>query len=90
MGLFIFRFWPVLIPLLVYWLWHWHIGRKAVKAGQPKPHFRDGPWFWAVLASLVVAMGCFVVLGLNIDGQKGEYTPPHMEGGVLVPGHVSP
>ena len=90
MGLFLFRFWPVLIPLLVYLLWYWNTGRKAVKAGSEKPKFRDGPWFWIVLSSLFIGFACFLFLGVTIKGTKGEYEPPHMENGVLVPGQVKP
>lgn len=90
MGLFIFRFWPVLIPLLIYWLWLWRVGKKAVAAGEPKPKFRDGPWYWAVLASLLVGLVCFILLGLGIEPQKGEYIPPHIENGVLKEGEIQP
>ncbi len=90
MGLFLFRFWPVLIPLLVYLLWYWNTGRKAVKAGKEKPKFRDGPWFWIVLSSLAIGFGCFIFLGATIEGTKGNYEPPHMENGVLVPGKIKP
>lgn len=89
MALFLFRFWPVLIPLIVYLLWHHHMRKKARKAGEPEPRFRDGPWFWAVLASLLIGMVCFLVLGLSAERRTGNYIPPHMENGVLVPGRVS-
>jgi len=90
MMLFLFRFWPVLIPLIVYWLWHRNAVRKAKKSGGPLPHFRDGPLYWAVLASLVTAVMCFLFLGLSHVGNSGKYEPPHMEGDRLVPGRVAP
>ena len=90
MGLFLFRFWPVLIPLLVYWLWVLNVRRKARKVGEPEPRFRDGPWYWAVLTSLLIGMGCFLVVGLSHTEHKGEYEPAHMENGILVPGRVVP
>jgi hypothetical protein len=88
MGLFLFRFWPVLIPLLVYVLWFEIVGRKAVKAGQAKPLFREGPWYWLVISMLGTALACFVLLGASIENHQGKYTPPHMENGVMVPGIV--
>jgi len=88
MGLFLFRFWPVLIPLVVYWLWLMTVGHHAVKAGKPRPLFREGPWYWMVLASLIIGVGCFVFLGSNLEGGKGPYVPPHMKDGKLVPGKV--
>ncbi len=71
----------------MYWLWLKKVGRKATIEGQPVLRFRDGPWYWAVLASLLTGVGCFIVLGsASIEGHKGEYTPPHIENGQLVPG----
>ena len=88
MSLFIFRFWPVFIPLLVYWLWHANNKRNAKKAGKEPPHFRDGPWYWAVIASLLTAMGCFLFLGVSHEKNDGRYVPPRLEDGNIVPGHV--
>lgn len=90
MALFLFRFWPVLIPLVVYYLWHMNARRKAKKSGAALPHFRDGPWYWAVLASLLIAVACFLFLGLTHAENSGNYVPPHMENGTLVPGRVVP
>ena len=86
--LLIFRFWPVFIPIIVYWLWHQTVMRKAVKAGKPAPLFRDGPWYWLLLASLAMGVLCFVLWSASAEKIKGHYIPPHMENGVLVPGHV--
>ena len=88
MGLFLFRFWPVLIPLLVYMLWLKTVRYKAVKAGRPKPLFREGPWYWLVIATFGVAFSCFIFLGASIDNVKGIYVPPHMDNGVMVPGSI--
>lgn len=87
MSLFLFRFWPVLIPLIIYWLWYRRVAGRAVKAGQPPPRFREGPWYWAVLASLLTAIGCFILMGTSGEGTTGEYVPPHMENGTLIQGH---
>ena len=89
-SLFLFRFWPVLIPVLVYWLWFRTHVRKALKEGKPAPLFRDGPWYWLVLASLLTAVACFVGLGASGESVKGRYIPPHLENGVMVPGRVEP
>ena len=78
----------MLIPLLVYLIWLNVTGRKAVKAGLPRPEFRDGPLYWILIATLMMALLCFLVLGVSIDGEKGSYIPPHVENGVMVPGKV--
>ncbi len=87
-NLILFRFWPALLPLLVYYVWHRLAVRRAKNENKPLPHFRDGPIYWTVLASLAIAVLCFVVMGLDIDVQKGEYTPPMLQDGKIVPGHV--
>lgn len=88
MGLFLFRFWPVLMPLAVYLLWLRRVRKRAAKAGEPRPHFRDGPWYWMVVATLLTGVLCFVFLAAGIEDKKGEYIPPHMENGVMVPGQI--
>jgi uncharacterized membrane protein len=90
MALFLLRFWPVLVPLLVYLAWMQIVRRKAQKAGQPLPHFRDGPWFWMIVASLCIAVFMFVFLGLSHEAVRGEYEPPHMENGKIISGKVKP
>lgn len=89
-NLILFRFWPALLPLLIYTIWHRHAVRRAKKAGIAAPHFRSGKLYWTVIVSLVVAMLCFVVMGADIEAQKGRYVPPSMENGVIVPGHIEP
>lgn len=90
MGLFLFRFWPVLLPLIAYFLWWYLVGRKQTIDGIPVRLFRDGWWYWAVLSSLLIGMACFIFIGTHIEGGKGAYVPPHMEGGELVPSHIEP
>lgn len=88
MGLFLFRFWPALIPLVLYVLWFIVVRHKAVMEGKTPPRFRDGPVYWTIIATLLVGAGCFIVLGSMQPGVKGEYIPPHMENGTLIPGRV--
>jgi hypothetical protein len=90
MGLFLFRFWPVLIPLLIYWIWLRVVGQRATIAGKPVVRFADGPWYWAVLASLLVGAGIFILLGASEQANRGTYVPAHMENGTLVPPQVQP
>lgn len=88
MGLFLFRFWPALIPFLLYVLWFIVVRHKAVMAGKEPPRFRDGPMYWMVIATLLVAGLCFVALGMSQSGVKGKYIPAHMENGKLIPAQV--
>jgi hypothetical protein len=88
MGLFLFRFWPVIIPLVLYMLWLRSTQKRAVKNGEEPPHFRDGPLYWLAFATLGMGVLCFFWLGVTIDNTKGEYVPPHVENGVMVPGKI--
>ena len=88
MGLFLLRFWPVFIPFVVYLLWFYRVGRKATIDGKPALRFRDGPWYWCVLASLLIGIVCMLLLGSSVEGGKGAYVPPHMKDGQMIPGQV--
>lgn len=84
------RFWPVLIPVLLCLLWILHKRRKAVRAGEVMPRFSEGPWYWVAIASIVIAVVCFMVLGLSNTPVTGTYEPAHVEGGKIIPGSVAP
>lgn len=90
MSLFLLRFWPVLLPLLVYLWWLQVVRRKAIKAGLPPLAFRDGPWFWVVVASLVVGVTLLMVMGLSNKRLTGNYIPPYVNNGKIIEGHVEP
>jgi hypothetical protein len=92
MALFLFRFYPVLLPLLLYLLWHWAAVRRARKNGSPIPRFRDGPIFTLLMASLGMAALCFLALGFSAaeNHNKGSYIPPHIEDGKVIEGQVRP
>lgn len=89
--LLITRFWPVLVPILLYVAWLWYVRRKAAKAGETQPTFFDGPWLWAVMASLLLCIGGFIMLGLTQEGlSEGHYVPAKLVGGKIMPGHAEP
>lgn len=88
MALFLLRFWPVFLPMAVYVVWMVLVRRAAKKAGAPLPHFREGPWFWALVASLGLAVCMFIFLGLSHNPNAGDYIPPHIENGRIISGGV--
>ncbi len=92
MALFLFRFYPVLLPLIIYLLWLYFVRRRARKKGDLLPQFRDGSIFWLLMSSLLIAVLCFLFLAFSVDRDvnKGSYQPPHMEDKKLIPAQVKP
>jgi hypothetical protein len=92
MALFLFRFYPVLFPLSVYWIWLRFARRRARIKGEALPRFRDGPIFLLLISSLLIGIFCLVVLGFSIadSGHKVDYQPPRMEGKKLISSQVKP
>lgn len=89
--LLIVHFWPILLPLLLYLLWLVLARRKATKAGEALPVFFDGPWLWTVMATLGLAIGGFIVLGLSAKGDaEGRYVPARVVDGKIIPAHIVP
>lgn len=90
MALFLFRFYPVFIPLIVYLLWLFIVRRKARKQDKPLPSFYDGKVYWVVISSLLIGIVCFLWLAFSIDGNKGKYIPSHFENGKMIPSQILP
>jgi hypothetical protein len=85
---FLIELWPAVIPLLLYTVWIVLLRRRAHKSGIEKPGWLSGPWFWMVLATAGTLVICLFAIGVFSSGTKGDYIPPHMENGTLVPGRV--
>jgi len=82
--------WPALLPLLLYALWMLRARAHATRRGAQVPRWVEGPWFWAVLASIIIAIVCLLSLGVAEQSVKGAYVPTHMQDGRLVPGSIVP
>lgn len=83
------RFWPALIPIGLYLLWHFWRCKQAQKKGEEKPKHKGSHWFMVAMATLLLIMGSFLLLGLT--GEKhgpSTYVPPHMENGAIVQGEI--
>jgi hypothetical protein len=91
--LIVTRFWPVLLPLCIYLAWLWLARRKARKHGHGEPGFFDGPWLLAVVASLLLLILAFVMLGVSSSADavtEGRYVPARVVNGEIVPAHIEP
>lgn len=91
--LLVTRFWPVLLPIFLYLLWLVLARRKARKNGADVPSFFDGPWLMAVVASLLILIVAFVMLGAAASSDhvtEGTYVPAKLVDGKIIPAHIEP
>lgn len=82
---------PLLLPTLAYLVWMRQARRRAMERGEAADAitWRDAPWPWLVLLGLIVLLGAFALLAdFKGEGLGGQYVPPRLEDGRVVPGHV--
>ncbi len=83
------KFWPVLIPVIIYFLWLTYARHQAKKKGLPITRFTEGPWVWMIVSSLAIAMICFVFWRVQIEPEQGAYSPPQLDrDGRVIPGRI--
>ena len=79
---------PLLLPTALYMAWAASVGR-AEPAGAAS-NWRALPWAWLAGAGVILVVIVLVAV-VEIGGvREGSYVPPHLENGVVVPGHVEP
>lgn len=84
------RFWPVLIPLVIYIIWHDSQRRKALKAGETPKRMKEGPWQLMLLSTVVLAVGCMVWFLLTTESHTNmAYQPAQIIDGKLVHGTMT-
>lgn len=83
------RFWPVLIPIVVYLIWHDSQRRKALKTGDVPRKLNEGPWLLSLGATVLIAIGCIAWFGVSTPSNTNVgYSPAHMVDGKLVKGKM--
>jgi hypothetical protein len=82
------KFWPVLIPVSLYFLWLQYARWQARKKGLPITRFTEGPWVWMIVSSLIIGIACLILWRLEAAPEKGDYSPPQLRDGQIVPGHI--
>lgn len=84
---------PFLAPFLCYAVWIWFAARKqeTLDEGRTPARWQEWPWAWLVSIgggfAIVSLIGLFALGDLNTDGQ---YVPPTVVDGEVVPGHYEP
>ncbi len=78
-----------LLPLILYAIYLAAMRQRAQVTGAVKPSWEDGPWFWLVVAGIVLSIGAFVVLGFAGGAStNSDYIPPRIIDGKIVPGQT--
>ena len=62
--------------------------KRAIATGAARvPAWQEGPWFWCILAGVVLVLAVFLATALLSRHPPGaKYQPPHMVNGRVVPG----
>ncbi len=83
---------PILLPAALYTLWLLAERRRLEATGSgPRIRWSDAPWLW--LLALGVFFAGIIATALALFGGEsivGEYVPPQVKDGRIVPGHVVP
>jgi hypothetical protein len=79
---------PLVLPAALYVAWAASIGRAEL-TGTANP-WRDMPWTWLLIAGAVLVVMVVIVVVQFGGAREGTYVAPHVEKGVIVPGHVEP
>ena len=99
MALFFTYALPLVLPTVIYMLWRLIAARPApsdaanqnggATAASRDDLWRDAPWMWLVLAGLAL-LALVLLVGVFVHGTppSGQYVPPRMEGGQVVPGEL--
>ena len=83
---------PIVLPALLYALWL-AAERRRLEAGGPagRSRWAEAPWLWllalGVFFAAIIAVAAALFGGESIEGQ---YVPPQIKDGSVVPGHVVP
>jgi uncharacterized protein DUF6111 len=71
---------PLLLPTTIYVLWRVLAGKQI---NIPTA------WVWLAVAGLVLASSTLVLVSVDFGEPKnGQYVPPHVSNGGVVPGHI--
>jgi len=83
---------PLVLPTVLYFMWLSAERRRQEKLGAGEAlEWADAPWIWLGAIGLLLATMVAVALAL-IGGEPtiGQYVPPQIIDGRIVPGHVEP
>jgi bacteriorhodopsin len=79
---------PLILPTVLYFIWALAI-RDSGSGKKLATILREGPWFWLIVAGMLLAGASLVFTALSRGGDPGgRYIAPRLEDGRVVPGHI--
>ena len=85
--LLITKFWPVLIPVILYLIWY--LIKKSKKENDKNlVLFVDGPVKLVFYSTTVILVFCFVYMFINLERKEETYIPSRVENGKIIPSSV--
>jgi len=79
---------PLLLPMALYIVWA--LATNRIRPAGSAASWLHLPWAWLLLAGVALAAAVlFYYVQFGVHGQ-GQYVPPHLQNGRIVPGHVVP
>lgn len=84
------KFWPALVPILLFGVWFLFLRRKS-QGNEKLAAWESNLWLWTLLASLLILiLTVGFMLYENGQSNKGTYVPAQFKEGKLIPGQVVP
>ncbi|MEQ8707849.1 MAG: hypothetical protein RIC36_02585 [Rhodospirillales bacterium] len=81
---------PLIGPVVLYLVWCMVMARRQQATGKPPPQITRGGLFFSLLAGGLLMVAVLAVIAWTGNyGGDGEYVPPRMENGRIVPGHYN-
>lgn len=98
MAMFFTYLLPLLLPAAIYLLWRVIARRRPAatddgsadsSAESRDDLWREAPWLWLAIAGMALLV-VVLLFGAFVHGspQRGQYLPPRMENGQIVPGEL--
>jgi bacteriorhodopsin len=79
---------PLILPTVIYLIWALAI-RDSGSGKKLATILREGPWFWLIVAGMLLAGASLVFTALSRGGDPtGRYVAPRLEDGRVIPGHI--
>ncbi|MDZ3836321.1 MAG: DUF6111 family protein [Rhodospirillales bacterium] len=79
---------PLILPTVLYLIWALAV-RDSGSGRKMATIIREGPWFWLIVAGMLLAGASLVFTALSRGGDPtGRYIAPHLENGRVVPGRI--